>query len=55
MATADGVIKPDFGSRSRHFIFNDDHERLRESIAPTPSSTAARAATIPATWCSPRR
>ena len=32
MATADGVIKPDFGSGTRHFIFNEDHERLRESI-----------------------
>jgi alkylation response protein AidB-like acyl-CoA dehydrogenase len=32
MATADQVIKPDFGSRRRHFIFNDDHERLRESV-----------------------
>ena len=32
MATADGVIKPEFGSGSRHFIFNEDHEQLRESI-----------------------
>ena len=32
MATADGVIKPDFDSRSRHFIFNEDHEELRRSI-----------------------
>jgi len=32
MATADKVIKPDFGSARKHFIFNDDHERLRESI-----------------------
>ena len=29
---ADAVLKPDFASRRRHFIFNDDHEALRESI-----------------------
>ena len=29
--TAD-VLKPDFGSRRKHFIFNEDHEALRESI-----------------------
>src|SRR4051795_5543465 len=32
MATADPVIKPDFASKRRHFIFNDEHEQLRESI-----------------------
>src|SRR3954471_12690117 len=26
------VLKPDFGSKKRHFIFNDEHEQLRESI-----------------------
>jgi alkylation response protein AidB-like acyl-CoA dehydrogenase len=32
-AAADsGVLKPDFGSRRKHFIFNDFHEDLRESI-----------------------
>ncbi|MFN8175599.1 MAG: acyl-CoA dehydrogenase family protein [Solirubrobacteraceae bacterium] len=30
-ATAD-VIKPDFGSKPKHFIFTEDHDRLRESI-----------------------
>jgi alkylation response protein AidB-like acyl-CoA dehydrogenase len=29
---ADAVLKPDFASRRRHFIFTDDHEALRESI-----------------------
>jgi alkylation response protein AidB-like acyl-CoA dehydrogenase len=32
MATAEKVIKPDFGSNKRHFIFTDEHEALRESI-----------------------
>ncbi|MBA3436476.1 MAG: acyl-CoA dehydrogenase family protein [Actinomycetota bacterium] len=32
MATAEKVIKPDYGSRRKHFIFNSDHDRLRESI-----------------------
>src|SRR5947208_695602 len=32
MATADTVLKPDFQSKRRHFIFNDEHEQLRESI-----------------------
>ncbi|MDQ3647341.1 MAG: acyl-CoA dehydrogenase family protein [Actinomycetota bacterium] len=32
MATDAKVFKPDFGSRRRHFIFNSDHDRLRESI-----------------------
>jgi alkylation response protein AidB-like acyl-CoA dehydrogenase len=31
MATAD-VLKPDFASPRRHFIFTDEHEQLRESI-----------------------
>jgi alkylation response protein AidB-like acyl-CoA dehydrogenase len=31
MATAD-VLKPDFASQRRHFIFTDDHDQLRESI-----------------------
>src|SRR3954447_7777768 len=31
MAT-ETVLKPDFGSKKRHFIFNDEHEQLRESI-----------------------
>jgi alkylation response protein AidB-like acyl-CoA dehydrogenase len=29
---SDALLKPDFGSRRRHFIFNDHHEALRESI-----------------------
>jgi alkylation response protein AidB-like acyl-CoA dehydrogenase len=29
----DAVLKPDFGGAKRHFIFTDEHERLRESIA----------------------
>jgi alkylation response protein AidB-like acyl-CoA dehydrogenase len=32
MATADAPLKPDHGRRRRHFIFNDEHELLRESI-----------------------
>src|SRR5205814_2440712 len=32
MATAETVLKPDFASRRKHFIFNDEHEQLRESI-----------------------
>ncbi len=31
MATAD-VLKPDFASQRKHFIFTDEHEALRESI-----------------------
>jgi citronellyl-CoA dehydrogenase len=31
MATAD-VLKPDFASKKKHFIFTEDHDRLRESI-----------------------
>src|SRR5947199_9938538 len=30
-ATAD-VLKPDFASSRKHFIFTDEHEQLRESI-----------------------
>ncbi len=28
----DAVIKPDFQSKKRHFIFTDEHDQLRESI-----------------------
>jgi alkylation response protein AidB-like acyl-CoA dehydrogenase len=31
-ATDSAVLKPDHSSRRRHFIFNDHHEQLRESI-----------------------
>jgi alkylation response protein AidB-like acyl-CoA dehydrogenase len=31
MSTAD-VLKPDFASQRKHFIFTDEHEQLRESI-----------------------
>jgi alkylation response protein AidB-like acyl-CoA dehydrogenase len=31
--TADNVLKPDFGAKRKHFIFNDEHEQLRESIS----------------------
>jgi alkylation response protein AidB-like acyl-CoA dehydrogenase len=31
VSTAD-ALRPDHASRRRHFIFNDDHEQLRESI-----------------------
>jgi alkylation response protein AidB-like acyl-CoA dehydrogenase len=30
--SAGGVLKPDFSSKRRHFIFTDEHEQLRESI-----------------------
>jgi alkylation response protein AidB-like acyl-CoA dehydrogenase len=33
MATAESVLKPDFAAGRRHFIFTEEHERLRESIA----------------------
>src|SRR3954468_24782243 len=26
------VLKPDFGAQRRHFIFTEEHDRLRESI-----------------------
>jgi alkylation response protein AidB-like acyl-CoA dehydrogenase len=32
MATAD-VLKPDHGTQRKHFIFTEEHDRLRESIA----------------------
>src|ERR671936_2165067 len=32
MATAETVLKPDFSSKRKHFIFTDEHEQLRESI-----------------------
>jgi alkylation response protein AidB-like acyl-CoA dehydrogenase len=33
MATAEqSVLKPDFGSKRKHFIFSDEHQQLRESI-----------------------
>jgi citronellyl-CoA dehydrogenase len=32
MSTADTVLKPDFGSRRRGFVFTDEHEALRDSI-----------------------
>ncbi len=31
MTTAD-TLKPDHGSKGRHFIFTEEHEQLRESI-----------------------
>src|ERR1700716_792096 len=31
-ATAESVLKPDFQSAKKHFIFTDEHEQLRESI-----------------------
>ena len=30
--TAEAVLKPDFQSKRKHFIFEDHHDRLRESI-----------------------
>src|SRR5918912_1794049 len=32
MATADAVLKPDFASKRKHFIFTEEHDQLRESI-----------------------
>src|ERR1700716_2926983 len=32
MATAESVLKPDHQATRKHFIFNDEHEQLRESI-----------------------
>jgi len=32
MTTTADVLKPDFATHRRHFIFNDEHEQLRESI-----------------------
>src|SRR4051794_1862875 len=31
-ATESDLLKPDHGSRRKHFIFNDHHDQLRESI-----------------------
>jgi alkylation response protein AidB-like acyl-CoA dehydrogenase len=31
-ATTDNVLKPDFDASRKHFIFNDTHQQLRESI-----------------------
>ncbi len=33
MATTDTVLKPDHGGNRKHFIFTEEHDRLRESIA----------------------
>ena len=32
MSATQSVLKPDHSSRSKHFIFNDEHEDLRESM-----------------------
>src|ERR1044072_1411230 len=32
MATSETVLKPDHGARRKHFIFNEEHDHLRESI-----------------------
>ncbi|HYH58557.1 MAG TPA: acyl-CoA dehydrogenase family protein [Thermoleophilaceae bacterium] len=32
MAATDTVLKPDFNASRKHFIFTEDHDRLRESI-----------------------
>jgi alkylation response protein AidB-like acyl-CoA dehydrogenase len=32
MTTAEDVVKPDFAAKRKHFIFNDEHDQLRESI-----------------------
>jgi alkylation response protein AidB-like acyl-CoA dehydrogenase len=32
MTTTADVLKPDFASQRKHFIFTDDHDQLRESI-----------------------
>ena len=32
MSSAETVLKPDFQSRKKHFIFTEEHDRLRESI-----------------------
>ena len=33
MATTTDVLKPEFGAQRKHFIFTEEHDRLRESIA----------------------
>src|SRR2546423_6366261 len=32
MATTDALLKPDYASRRKHFIFTEEHEQLRQSI-----------------------
>jgi alkylation response protein AidB-like acyl-CoA dehydrogenase len=32
MSTTADVLKPDFAAQRKHFIFNDEHEQLRDSI-----------------------
>ena len=32
MASTADVLKPDFEASRKHFIFTEDHDRLRESI-----------------------
>jgi alkylation response protein AidB-like acyl-CoA dehydrogenase len=32
MSTTADVLKPDFATQRKHFIFNDEHEQLRDSI-----------------------
>src|SRR5213082_4074729 len=32
MTTTADVLKPDFASQRKHFIFTDEHEQLRDSI-----------------------
>src|SRR3954454_14004417 len=32
MTATANVLKPDFASQRKHFIFTDEHEQLRESI-----------------------
>ncbi len=32
MSATSDVIKPDYAAQQKHFIFTEDHERLRESI-----------------------
>ena len=32
MAPTEDVLKPDFGASRKHFIFTEEHDRLRESI-----------------------
>ncbi|MFL5822711.1 MAG: acyl-CoA dehydrogenase family protein, partial [Solirubrobacteraceae bacterium] len=32
MTSTAEVLKPDFASQRKHFIFTDEHEQLRESI-----------------------
>src|SRR3954453_9479260 len=32
MSATEAILKPDHSTRRRHFIFTEDHERLRESI-----------------------